>query len=98
MTLLLPFAAGAALWYGVAHSYNMKQKLSMPIEDTLQRSDMKSPTFGAYTDHGKYFGVLTRGQFVSVQEDFDVNGARIFLVDYGNGSKTIQYHDPRILL
>lgn len=34
-------------------------------------------------------------RFKSVVEATDVQGARVFLVDYGNGSKVIQYNDPR---
>jgi len=98
MTLLLPVAAGAALWYGLAHSYNLKQRASVPIENHSQRSDVKEPFQGAWGSIKQYCNTDTRGRFVSVQEDFDVNGAKIFLVDYGNGARTIQYHDPRVLL
>ncbi len=98
MTLLLPAVAGAALWYATAYSYNLKQRANTPIENASQSSDVKEPFQGAMDHVKNWMWADTRGRFVSVQEDFDVNGARIFLVDYGNGAKVTQYVDPRILL
>ncbi len=98
MTLLLPVAAGAALWYGLAKSYDMQQKAKVPVELASQRSDTKAPLEGRYRPASSVHQMQNQGRFVSVQEDHDVNGARIFLVDYGNGSQVIQYIDPRILL
>ena len=98
MTLLLPVAAGAALWYGLAQSYDMTKKAAERVDHASQRSDVKIPLQGMYTPVSQMHNVLNRGRFVSVQEDFDVSGARIFLVDYGNGSQVVQYTDPRILL
>ena len=65
-------------------------------EPTVEVIDPR-PFMGAYTPQKMYANTDTRGLFKSVQEDVDVNGARIFLVDYGTGSRTVCYADPRVL-
>lgn len=52
---------------------------------------------GQYSSFKKYAAADTRLRFVAVKEITDVNGARVFLVDYGTGGKVLQYHDPRVL-
>jgi hypothetical protein len=97
MTLLLPALAASGLWVLTAAAYDAKQKADVPIENASQNPQVKEAFQGAWSGQKQWFGAPTRGRFVSVQEDYDVNGARIFLVDYGNSSRVVQYHDPRIL-
>jgi hypothetical protein len=99
MSLLLPAMAATAVWFYGAKSYDLQQRANVPMENASQESDTKEPFRGAW-GHIRNFGVFvnTRGRFVSVTEDYDVNGAKIFLVDYGNGQRVVQYQDPRIEL
>lgn len=82
-----------------AKSYDLYQRANVPVSNHSQDSDTKEPFRGAW-GHIKNYGwnVDNRNRFVSVQEDYDVDGARVFYVDYGNGQRVIQYHDPRIQL
>jgi hypothetical protein len=77
---------------------DLKVKANTPVELHSQDPATKSAYQGHYTDPKKVWATDTRGRFHSVTEDMDVNGSRIFLVDYGNGSKVVQWLDPRILL
>jgi hypothetical protein len=96
--LFVPAVAGAAFWWAAAKAYDVRERLDVPVELESQDPAVKAP-FQGYFDHiSKWNWVSTRGRFQSVQESTDVNGAIIFLVDYGNGSKVVQYFDPRILV
>lgn len=99
MSLLLPALAATGVWLLGARSYDLKQRANVPLENASQESDVKEPFQGAW-GHIRNFGIFTptRGRFRSVTEDYDVNGAKIFLVDYGNGQRVVQYQDPRIEL
>ena len=99
MSLLLPAIAASALWYAGAKSYDVWRRANVPVENASQRSELKEPYRGAW-GHISDYGVFTdnRGRFESVQEDVGVDGEQLFLVDYGNGQRVVQYHDPRILL
>lgn len=96
-----PLVAGAgALWMFSAYQYDLKQKADMPIELATEDPEVKEPFYGGIGSISQLSGsaVLDRGTFKSVREDVDTNGARIFLVDYGNGQRIVQYYDPRLLL
>ncbi len=95
--MFVPAVAGAALWFMVAKSIDLKDRLDQPVELESQDPAVKAP-FQGYYDHVKHWSFAnTRGRFESVEETTDVNGAIIFLVNYGNGAKTVQFFDPRIL-
>lgn len=94
-----PVAIGGTVLWGLgSYAYSLKQRASMPIE--LESNDplVKEPFQGAIGHIKQYAMTATRGRFRSVQETVDCQGATIFLVDYGNGEKVVQYIDPRILL
>ena len=96
-----PLAAGAtALWAMGSYSYDLKSKAEMPIELASEDAQVKDPFWGGVGPVSQLSGsaLMDRATFRSVQEDVDVKGARIFLVDYGNGQRVVQYIDPRILL
>lgn len=92
----VPAAAAAALWTTAAYTWSLKNQASIPAENEI--GNAKEPFYGAWMDYKQMWGVDTRGRFVSVTEDIDVYGAKVFLVDYGTGAKTVQYHDPRCVL
>ena len=71
----------------------------IPMENHSQKSEVKEPFHGAW-GHIRNYGAFVdnRGRFESVEETLDVDGAKVFLVDYGNGQRVLQYHDPRIQL
>ncbi len=96
--LFLPVSVGALGLVLAAYTWDLKQKLNIPVEMAAQDSDVKQPFLGAMGHFRQWSGVDTRGRFRSVQETTDALGADIFLVDYGNGCLVTQYHDPRILL
>lgn len=96
--LFMPVSIGALGLVLAAYTYDLKQKLNIPVEMAAQDSETKLAFQGAMGHYRQWSGVDTRGRFRSVQETTDALGADIFLVDYGNGSLTTQYHDPRILL
>jgi len=98
MSWFYPALAGSSLWLLGSYGYGLKQEAEQPIENASQNPKIKEPFRGAWEDVSKQFGAPTRQRFVSVEETTDVLGATIFLVDYGNGARTVQYHDPRILL
>lgn len=97
MAALLPVSlvAGAA-WYlfGVASDW----KYSATKEAAAAAAPSDKLTFNAPYGHIKERLFAADGQhFESVIESEDVNGARIFLVNYGNDQLVTQYHDPRKL-
>ena len=99
MANLFPLAVGGtAFWLLGAYSFDLRQQAQMPIELASDDPLVMEPSQGAIGHIRQYSGVDTRGRFRSVQENVDTLGARIFLVDYGNGERVVQYHDPRILL
>jgi hypothetical protein len=91
-------AASAGAWLFTAQAYNYKQKQDVPLENKSQKSNEKEPYYGAWDHQRHWLRADTRGRFVKVVEDYDVQGAKIFLVDYGNGARVVQYNDPRIQL
>lgn len=72
----------------------------MPIELASDDPQVADPFYGAIGHVSTISGspLIERGTFRSMQESVDVKGARIFLVDYGNGQRIVQYYDPRLLL
>jgi len=69
----------------------------IPEENSSQDPAVKEPFYGA-VGHIKQQTFADHSRFVSVTEDRDVQGARIFWVDYGNGQRVQQYNDPRVWL
>jgi len=98
MALFYPAAALASAWIISAGAITARQIASEPIENASQKPDEKEAFQGAWCNPRDWTFADTRGRFHSVQESRDVRGARIFLVDYGNGSRVVQFFDPRILL
>ena len=99
MALLFPAAAaGAAAWVLLGYAHGVRRDAIKEVENSSQEPAVKEPFFGAIGHVKDHLFADTRGLFVSVQEDVDVQGARIFWVDYGNGQRVQQYFDPRILL
>jgi hypothetical protein len=95
---LLPLAvAGTGAWLIASSLYDMKQALVVPPENSSQDPAVKEPFQGA-VGHIKQQTFADHSRFVSVVEDRDVQGARIFWVDYGNGQRVQQYNDPRVWL
>ncbi len=99
MSWFYPALAGGGLWALGAHGYSLQQQAQQPVENASQNPQVKEPFRGAWQDISKQWGSQQemRQRFVSVQEDTDVLGSQIFYVDYGDGARTVQYHDPRIL-
>jgi hypothetical protein len=91
-------AVGSAFWLLAAKSIDMRARANEPEENKSQQSDEKEPFQGAWEPVKQYWNSTTRWRFNKVVEDTDVQGAKIYIVDYGNGARTIQYHDPRLLL
>ena len=95
---LFPLAVvGAAAWLGASSLYDMQQAAVVPPENSSQDPAVKEPFQGA-VGHIKQQTFADHTRFVSVVEDRDVQGARIFWVDYGNGQRVQQYNDPRVWL
>jgi len=94
---LFPVAVfGAGAWLAFGSLYDM-QRAAIPQENSSQDPAVKEPFQGA-VGHIKQQTFADHSRFVSVVEDRDVQGARIFWVDYGNGQRVQQYNDPRIWL
>lgn len=97
MAALLPVAiAGAAAWYlfGTASDW----KRSATTAHATATAPSERLTFNAPYGHIRDRMFAADGMhFESVIESEDVNGARIFLVNYGNDQLVTQYHDPRVL-
>ncbi len=92
----VPAAAAAATWYLGAYTMSLQRQAQIPAENEI--GNTKQPFYGAWMPFSQMWAVDRRGRFVSVTEDIDVTGAKVFLVDYGTGAKTVQYHDPRLVL
>lgn len=84
--------ASAFAIYG-AVTMDMKRRAQAPATDDI--GDQKPPYQGVWEPFSKMSQAPTRGRFKKVREATDVLGARVFLVDYGTGAQTLQYHDPR---
>lgn len=82
----------------VAYAWNLKQKRDYPAPEPVQKSQTSTPAQGSITYASSVILANHQQQFHSVEETIDEKGAVVFLVDYGNGSKVLQYHDPRKLL
>lgn len=97
MSLIVPavVAAGALFIYS---DVERKRAVEKVYQQEFEQSEAKNePHQGVYLDPRKQWAADTRGRFVSMQEITDVNGARVFLVDYGTGGKVYQYADPRVI-
>jgi hypothetical protein len=95
---LVPLAiagTGAVLLYAVLA--DMKRTVDVPPENQSQDAAIKEPFQGAI-GHIKDQSFVDHTRFVSVEESRDMQGARIFFVDYGNGQRVQQYYDPRYWL
>lgn len=100
MSLLIPAVAATGLWYACATALDMKKRAQTLMENTEEQAPgVTQAPFWAPTGHiSERLFADTRGRFTRVREDIDHLGAKIFLVDYGNGQEVIQYVDPRELL
>ena len=92
-------ASASAFWALGSYTYDLKNKADVPVELATEDSQQKDPSQGAIGHISSLSGsaLLDRGTFRSMQRNVDTNGADIFLVDYGNGQRVVQYHDPRLL-
>lgn len=100
MSFAVPAAiVGAGLLY-VSYGSNVRQETrDKVLQDQIDaQSEGEVPYQGAIGHVKSWWGADTRQRFVSVQEDVDTQGAKIFWVDYGNGQRVLQFHDPRVLL
>ena len=84
--------AGGAVWLAVGLLDRMQRDST--ADDQVWRENT-APFQGAI-GHIRQQTFADHSRFVSVQEDTDAQGARIFFVDYGNGQLCQQYFDPRI--
>ena len=95
MAFFYPAAIAAGAWALSGYALDLKrQALAPPVDD--EGTPQGPPHFGAI-GHISQWIRSDRRQFLSVEEDVDELGAKIFLVDYGSGAKTVQYVDPRYL-
>lgn len=97
MSLLVPVALGATALYIFSSVETERGDRKREQQQFLELAHTQEPHQGKYLDPKKQWGAQTRHRFVSMQEMTDVNGARVFLVDYGTGGKVYQYADPRII-
>lgn len=79
-----------------AYTWDLKRQAALPKENEI--GNAREPDQGRWRSANDQFLTPNRGRFLSVTESRDLQGARIFLVDYGTGAKTIEYKDPRIVL
>lgn len=93
MAHLVPLGAAAGAWIFGAYTWDLHNKANTPAVP-VEKAPLHQ---GTYTHQKQWVNADRRGQFVDVEEDVDVNGARIFLVDFGTGSRTVCYTDPRVL-
>lgn len=99
MALLYPAVAAAGVWALGSYTWNLKKGAQ-----AAQNAEVDAQYQSPYPQQGQWmpidqmFLANTRGRFRSVQESVDVQGAKIFLVDYGTGARTISYVDPRVVL
>jgi hypothetical protein len=100
MALLMCAAVAGGAWLYTAKTIDMKEKLNAEHERMTQDHTQQLPWQGVYVPFGKvvHSPDVLRGNFTSVQEGIDEQGAPVFYVDYANKSRVIQYHDPRIQL
>ena len=94
MAHIAALAAAGGAWVYTAYSHDLYEKGKQPVEQAPDKPPLHQ---GAWTHESQWRFAPTREQFVSVKEDVDVNGARIFLVDRGTGSNIVSYSDPRLL-
>lgn len=100
MSIFAIAAAAAGGWIYTAKALSMKEIASTPHELATNDYSKKAPVQGYWQPFHKMLGSsqISRGQFDSVIEDRDERGAPIWIVQYSDGARTIQYHDPRKLL
>ncbi len=95
MSLFPVAVAGGGAWLIWAVLQDMKRNAAESLENSgLEEAE---PFQGA-VGHIKQQTFADHTRFISVTEDRDVQGARIFWVDYGNGQRVQQYFDPRVWL
>ena len=88
--------AGSGAWVALSYTFDLRRKLSTPVEVQSQNEEDGEP-WGGYGDIRNYAFINSNGRFRSVRETYDELGAKVFLVDYGNGQKVKQHFDPREL-
>lgn len=98
MSYFVPAIAGAALWSFAAYTWNLREQARARLV-----AEQNAVFASATPEEGVWRPAFDRWgadnvRFKSVVETTDVQGAKVFLVDYGNGSKVIQYNDPRLYL
>lgn len=100
MALLVASIAGAGAWLYTAKVQSWREIAEDEERLSTENYKLKQPFLGHYQPYSKVAlsSQVDRGQFHSVEESVDERGAKIFLVQYSDRAKTIQYHDPRIQL
>lgn len=98
MAFFYPAAVASGAWLLGSYLYDLREKLDTPVADLVETNVAEREPFQGPIGHISKWIHSDLRQFRSVQESVDELGAKIFLVDYGSGAKTIQYVDPRILL
>ncbi len=78
----------------------MQEKVKTEYKAATEDYKHKRPHQGVFQDIRKqiFSPARLRGTFYKVIEDIDERGVPVFYVDYGDGSLTKQWHDPRIQL
>lgn len=98
MSFAIPTVAAASLCAFTAWSWDLKRQAEARlIAEANNQFDTKMPEEGIWRPASDRWGADNL-RFKSVLETTDVDGSRIFLVDYGQGSRVKQYNDPRVYL
>ena len=95
MAYFLALGAASAFWIYGAYAWDLKRRANVPA--TNDAGTVNPPYQGRWEPASKMWLAQTRGRFRSVRESVDELGAKTFLVDYGTGAQTLQYHDPRVV-
>jgi len=98
MAVFFPAAATGALWLVGSYSHYLQREAKAQANAANNVPNTPEPFQQAVGDIRSRGAFCDNRTFVSVTEDRDPQGARIFFVDYGNGQRVRQYIDPRILL
>jgi hypothetical protein len=102
MSLLIPAAMMMGSWVYVSHAMDKINAAKAHAQITKLQDDGEDEWL--IDGHYRPFSSVSqssdiyRGTFKSLEETIDERGVKIFLVDYGNGARVIQYYDPRIIL
>ena len=100
MALLVAAGLATGAWIYAAKTIDMQEKVRTEYAAATEDYKKKRPAQGVWSPQSSqvFSPGRLRGSFYKVIEDVDERGVPVFYVDYGNGSLTRQWHDPRIQL